>query len=43
MKYGQTLIGDEYESSNIASQKELGRVSGNINLNHTMYTRFIGY
>ena len=34
MKYSQTLIDDEYESSNIASQKELGRISGNINLNY---------
>ena len=29
------VIDDEYERSNIASQKELGRISGNINLNHT--------
>ena len=35
MKYSQTLI-DEYESSNVASQKELGSISGNINLNHTI-------
>ena len=27
MKYSQTLIDDEYESSNIASQKELGSIS----------------
>ena len=26
-------------NSNIASQKELGGVSGNINLKHTRYTR----
>ena len=32
------LIDDEYESSNIASQKELGSTSGNVNLNHTSYT-----
>ena len=38
MKYSQTLIDDEYESSNIASQKELGSISGNINLIHTKYT-----
>ena len=31
MKYSQTLIDDEYESSNIASQKEV-EVSGNITL-----------
>ena len=37
MKYSQTLIDDEYESSNIASQKELRSISGNINLNHTTY------
>ena len=38
IKYSQTLIiiDDEYESSNIASQKELRSISGNINLNHTM-------
>ena len=37
MKYSQTLIiDDEYESSNIASQKELKvAICGNINLNHT--------
>ena len=38
MKYSQTLannIDDEYESSNIDFQKELGTISGNINLNHT--------
>ena len=38
MKYSQTLIDDEYKSSNIASQKELGSIFGNINLNHTRYT-----
>ena len=38
MKYSQTLIDDEYKSSNIASQKELGRISGNLDLNHTSYT-----
>ena len=38
MKYSQTLIDDEYESSNIASQKELGSISGNINLKHIRYT-----
>ena len=32
MKYSQTLIDGEYESSNIASQKELRSISGNINL-----------
>ena len=41
--YSQTLIDDEYESSNIiyiyiASQKELESISGNINLNHTRHT-----
>ena len=41
MKYSQALIGDEYESSNILhsfiySQKELGKISDNINLNHTI-------
>ena len=36
MKYSQTLIDDEYESSNIASQKELKDNCDNINLNHTM-------
>ena len=38
MKYGQTLIDDKHESSNVAFQKELGSISGNINLNHTRYT-----
>ena len=28
----QALIDDKYESSNIASQKELRNISGNINL-----------
>ena len=37
MKYSQILIDDEYESSNIAYQKELISISGNINLNHTTY------
>ena len=32
MKYSQALIDGEYESRNIASQKELGRISGNITL-----------
>ena len=32
MKYSQTLIDDDHESSNIASQKELGSISGNITL-----------
>ena len=32
------LIDDEYESSNIASQKEIVSISGNTNLNHTRYT-----
>ena len=40
MKYSQTLIDDEYKSSNIASQRELGNISGNINLKHTRYTHF---
>ena len=31
MKHSQTLIDDEYESSNKASQKEV-RISGNITL-----------
>ena len=35
MKYSQTLIDDEYESSNIASQRELRSISDNINFNHT--------
>ena len=44
MKYSQTLIiDDEYESSNIASQKELRSNSGNINLNHTMYIALLIY
>ena len=30
MKYSQTLIDDEYESSNIASKKELRSISSNI-------------
>ena len=34
----QTLIGDEYESSNIYSQEELKGFSGNINLNYSTYT-----
>ena len=39
MKYSQTLIiDDEYINSNIASQKELGSFSGNINLKHMRYT-----
>ena len=42
MKYSQTLIYDEYECSNIASQKELGSISGNISLNHTRYTHLSG-
>ena len=37
MKYNQTLIDDEHESSNIATQEELRSISGSINLNHTMY------
>ena len=40
MKYSQILIDDEYESSNIASQNELGSISGNINLKHTSYTHW---
>ena len=32
------IIDDEYESSNIASQKEMVSISGNINLNHTRHT-----
>ena len=40
MKYSQTLIDDEYNNIMkaaiiIASHKELGSISGNINLNHT--------
>ena len=38
MKYSQTLNDDEYESNNIASEKELGNIYGNINLKHTRYT-----
>ena len=42
MKYSQTLIiDDEYESSNEASQKELGSISGNTNLKHTRYTHLL--
>ena len=37
MKYCQTFIDDEYERSNIA-QKELGSISGSVNLNHTRYS-----
>ena len=37
MKHNQRLIDDEYESSNIASQKELRSISGNTDLNHAMY------
>ena len=29
---------DEYESSNIASEKESGSISGNFNLDHTKYS-----
>ena len=38
LKYCQTLIDDEYKSSNIASQKEIYivSISGNTNLNHTI-------
>ena len=44
MKCSQTLIDDdEYESSNIASQKELGRISSNLDLSHTRYTHKILY
>ena len=42
IKYSQTLIDDKYESSNIASQKELRTISG-INLNHTMYIAILIY
>ena len=38
MKYSQMFSEDEYKSSNMASQKELGSIYGNINLNHTRYT-----
>ena len=38
MKYYQTLIDDEYNSNNTASQNELRSISGNTNLNHTKYT-----
>ena len=38
MKYSQTLIDDENKSNDIASQKELGSITGNIDLNHTGYT-----
>ena len=37
MKYSQKLTDDGYKSRNIASQKELRSISGNINLNHTTY------
>ena len=40
MKYCQILIDDEYESSNTGSQKELGSISGSINLKQTRYTHF---
>ena len=44
MKCSQTLIDDdEYESSNITSQKELGRISSNLDLSHTIYTHKILY
>ena len=36
MKYSQTLIDSEYESSNIASQKEIGTLSDNLDLSHTI-------
>ena len=36
MKYCQTLIDDDYESSNIASQKELGSISGIILILNTL-------
>ena len=38
MKYSQTLFDDKYKNSTIASPKELGSISGYINLNHTGYT-----
>ena len=38
MKYSQTSIDDEYESSNKDSQRELESISGNTNLKHTRYT-----
>ena len=41
MKHSQTLIDDEYESINIASQKEVGSISGSINLNHTRYNHLL--
>ena len=34
LKYCQTLTDDEYESSIIASQKEIVNISDNTNLNH---------
>ena len=37
MKYSLTLIDDEYEGSNIASQKELGSTSGKITLGIAIY------
>ena len=37
MKYSQTLVDDEYESSNIASQKELGSISEIITLGIHMH------
>ena len=38
MKYSQILIDYAYERSNIASQKDIGSISDNINLIHTRYT-----
>ena len=38
MKYSQTLIDDEYESRNVASQIEFRSISGNINLDHTTHS-----
>ena len=37
MKYSPTLIDDEYEGSNIASQKELASISGTITLDTAIY------
>ena len=38
MPHINSIIDDEYESSNIASQKEIVNISGNINLKHTRYS-----
>ena len=39
MKY--VYIAKQQNGNKIAAQKELGRISGNINLNHTGYTHLL--